>query len=151
MAKRTIRRRMRKSRTIRKVMRGCNGRGRGRGRGKRGGQAPPGTIQGTTFGDSSSNSTNVALQGGFLEAKQAAGNTPGPAPPEVKPSMFGVETTTTPALDPPTKVEPFGVGGNISSTYSQVGGSRRYGRARTRHQKRKLKYKKSVARKSRRS
>ena len=139
MAKRTIRRRMRKSRTIRKVMRGCNGRGRG----KRGG----GEAVQYAGASPTSNQNIAAMQ---VEAQQAgadaAAQKPGPAPQEVKSNMVGGETTTTPAA-----VEPFGVGGIITSTYSQVGGSRRYGRARTRHQKRKLKYKKSVARKSRRS
>ena len=142
MAKRTIRRRMRKSRTIRKVMRGCNGRGRG----KRGG----GEAVQYAGASPTSNQNIAAMQ---VEAQQAgadaAAQKPGPPPDTITSNMVNSKVTTMPATEKP--VEPFGVGDNITSTYSQVGGSRRYGRARTRHQKRKLKYKKSVARKSRRS
>ena len=141
MAKRTIRIRSRKSRTIRKVMRGCNGRGRGRG--KRGGR------EAVQYGNASpaANTNLAAMQAGTAQANQAAGNSPAPMPKQIESTMAGGQATTTTA--PIT--EPFGVGGNISSTYSQVGGSHHRRRSKTRHHKRKLRYKKSVARKSRRS
>ena len=108
MAKRTIRRKMRKSKTIRKVMRGCNGR-RGRSRAKAGGDV----VQYSN----TSPQANQNIAGGtsaLLEAQQMAGNSP-PAPPApTKPSMVGMT-----------------------------------GGARTRHHRRRLRYKKSMARKSR--
>ena len=111
MAKRTIRRRVRKSKTIRKVMRGCNGR-RGRSRAKVGGAAA-GKIEAAQYAGASPQA-NQNLAGGtsnLLEAQQNAGNSP-PAPPApIKSSM--------------------------------AGGSR------TRHHRRRLRYKKSIARKSR--
>lgn len=120
MAKRTIRRRMRKSKTIRKVMRGCNGRrgGHGRSRAKVGGAAA-GTIEAAQYAGASPQA-NQNLAGGtsaLLEAKQAAGNIP-PAPPaHTRPNMVGMK-----------------------------------GGARTRrHHRRRLRYKKSMARKSRRA
>ena len=145
MAKRTIRRRMRKSRTIRKVMRGCNRRGRG----KVGG-APVQAFQAAN-GSSQGNDVLAALQ---VEAQQAGADAQAQKPPSVptpiESIMAGGKVTTTAQPAEPVK-EPFGVGSNISSTPAQVGGGYRRGRARTRHQKRKLRYKKSVARKSRRS
>ena len=142
MAKRTIRIRSRKSRTIRKVMRGCNGRGRGRG--KRGGGREAVQYAGAS---PAANTNLAAMQAGTAQANQAAGNSP-PSPPEqIESNMGGGQAITTPA----PKTEPSGVGGNVSSTYVQVGGSHQRGRSKTRHQKRKLRYKKSVARKSRRS
>ena len=146
MAKRTIRRRMRKSRTIRKVMRGCNRRRHGRG--KVGG-APVEAYQ-PTNGTSQGNDVLAAMQ---VEAQQAGADAQAQTPPPVPPlasNMAGGKVTTTAQPAEPVK-EPFGVGNNISSTPAQVGGGYRRGRARTRHQKRKLRYKKSVARKSRRS
>ena len=134
MAKRTIRRRLRKSRTIRKVMRGCNGRSRGRrGRAKVGGKA--GMVQATTSstGGSMTNTINIEMQKAAMQAQsdanaQQAGSPPAP----IKSNMVGGVTTTTPT---PTQV-----GGR---------GSYRRGSAKTRHHKRKLRYKKSIARKSR--
>ena len=116
MAKRTIRRRVRKSRTIRKVMRGCNGsRGRrGRSRAKVGGAAA-GKIEAAQYAGASPDA-NQNLAGGtaaLLQAQQAAGNTPPEAP--LKP---------------------------IQPSFMQGG-------ARTRHHRRRLRYKKSMARKSR--
>ncbi len=120
MAKRTIRRRMRKSRTIRKVMRGCNRR-----RMRVGGE--PAKVEAPQYSGASPQS-NANLADGtkaLLAAQQNAGNTPPPVPKQsVQPSMTGSSVTTTPA---------------------QQGG------ARTRHHKRKLRYKKSIARKSRRA
>ncbi len=115
MAKRTIRRRVRKSRTIRKVMRGCNGsRGRrGRSRAKVGGAAA-GKIEAAQYAGAS-DAANANLAGGtaaLLQAQQAAKNMPPVAPA-------------------PTQ-----------SSFMQGG-------ARTRHHRRRLRYKKSMARKSR--
>jgi len=142
MAKRTIRRRMRKSRTIRKVMRGCNRRGRGK---------VGGATEALQYPGSGANGPLAALQ---VEAQQADADakaqTPQSVPSPIESNMSGGKVTTTAQPAAPVK-EPFGVGGNISSTPAQVGGGYRRGRARTRHQKRKLRYKKSVARKSRRS
>lgn len=104
---------MRKSKTIRKVMRGCNGR-RGRSRAKVGG-AVAGKIEAAQYAGASPQA-NQNLAGGtsnFLEAQQYAGNSPPPLPPRIATSM--------------------------------AGGSR------TRHHRRRLRYKKSVARKSRRA
>jgi hypothetical protein len=145
MAKRTIRRRMRKSKTIRKVMRGCNGRilnkdmkplhksmdkamkklhksmrRRGRSRAKVGGAAA-GTIEAAQYAGASPQA-NQNLAGGtsaLLEAKQAAGNIPLAAP-----------ATRAPNMVPPP----------------QQGGART-----RRHHRRRLRYKKSMARKSRRA
>jgi hypothetical protein len=145
MAKRTIRRRLRKNRTIRKVMRGCNGR---RGRGKRGGATEAVQYSGSGSG---ANGTLAALQAGAQQAgSDAKAQTPPPIPTQMMSNQMAgsVSSSSTPV------VEPFS-GGNFSSTYStynsQVGGSHHRGRARTRHHKRRLRYKKSVARKSRRS
>ena len=115
MAKRTIRRRVRKNKTIRKVMRGCNGsRGRrGRSRAKVGGAAA-GKIEAAQYAGASPEA-NQNLAGGtaaLLQAQQAAGNTP-PEPPKL-----------------------------IQPSFMQGG-------ARTRHHRRRLRYKKSMARKSR--
>ena len=112
MAKRTIRRRMRKNRTIRKVMRGCNRR-RGRSRAKVGG-AVAGKIEAAQYAGASPQA-NANLVGGIsnlAEAQQAAGNSPPPLPPTTKPLFM-------------------------------------QGGARTRHHRRRLRYKKSMARKSR--
>jgi hypothetical protein len=146
MAKRTIRRRLRKSRTIRKVMRGCNGRSRGRrGRAKIGGEA--GMVQATTFSGAgtTTNANNIAMQKAAMQAgADAKAQQVGPPEAPIKSNMVGGVTTTT------TK-EPFGVGDAIHSNPAQVGGrgSYRRGVAKTRHHKRKLRYKKSIARKSR--
>lgn len=140
MAKRTIRIRSRKSRTIRKVMRGCNGRGRGRG--KRGGRQ---AVQYSGASDAA-NANLAVLQAGTAQASSDANaQTPPPIPAQMMSNQMAGSVSNNPA------VEPSGVGGNVSSTYSQVGGSHHRGRARTRHHKRRLRYKKSVARKSRRS
>lgn len=138
MAKRTIRRRMRKNRTIRKVMRGCNRRilnkdmkplhksmdkamkklhksmrRRGRSRAKVGGAAA-GKIEAAQYAGASPQA-NANLVGGIsnlAEAQQAAGNSPPLPPPPAKPLFM-------------------------------------QGGARTRHHRRRLRYKKSMARKSR--
>ena len=145
MAKRTIRRRLRKSRTIRKVMRGCNGRSRGRGR--RGGakvEGEAGMRQANTFstGGQMTNAINIQMQQQAGQAQSDANaQKVGPADDSTKSNMGGSITT-----------EPFGVGGAIHSNPAQVGGGRgsyRRGGAKTRHHKRKLRYKKSIARKSR--
>lgn len=118
MVKRTIRRRLRKSRTIRKVMRGCN---RRRSRVKVGGTAEVGKVQAVQYSGASPQA-NQNLAGGtaiLLEAQQNAGNSPPPPPEPIKSSMA------------PAPVK------------SQQGGSR------TRHHRRRLRYKKSIARKSR--
>ena len=117
MAKRTIRRRVRKSKTIRKVMRGCNGR-RGRSRAKVGGAAA-GKIEAAQYAGAPPQA-NENLAGGtaaFLEAQQMAGNSPPAAPQITASNMVGMK-----------------------------------GGARTRrHHRRRLRYKKSMARKSRRA
>jgi hypothetical protein len=122
MAKRTIRRRMRKSKTIRKVMIGCNGRRgrRGRSRAKVGGAAA-GKIEAAQYAGASPEA-NQNLAGGtaaFLEAQQAAGNSP-PAAPVTRESNM--------------------------TQLPQQGGART-----RRHHRRRLRYKKSMARKSRRA
>jgi hypothetical protein len=142
MAKRTIRRRVRKSKTIRKVMRGCNGRilnkdmkplhksmdkamkklhksmrRHGRSRAKVGGAAA-GKIEAAQYAGASPEA-NQNLAGGtatLLEAQQQAGNSPPAAPALARSNMVGMK-----------------------------------GGARTRHHKRRLRYKKSMARKSRRA
>ena len=114
MAKRTIRRRMRKNRTIRKVMRGCHRR-----RAKTGGQ--PAKIEAAQYAGASPEA-NANLAGGIsnlAQAQQAAGNSPPPPPAPIKSNMNSVPANT------------------------QRGG------ARTRHHRRRLRYKKSMARKSR--
>ncbi len=120
MAKRTIRRRMRKSKTIRKVMRGCNGRRlrRGRSRAKVGGQQQ---IEAAQYAGAPPEA-NKNLAGGtaaFLEAQQMAGNSP-LAAPEIRASNM--------------------------APLPQQGGART-----RRHHRRRLRYKKSMARKSRRA
>ena len=107
MAKRTIRRRARKNRTIRKVMRGCNRR-----RMKKGG-APPGTIQAHQYAGASggANANIAALTQHAAGANNLASNTPPPIP--------------------------------ATRQLTMVGGTR------TRHHRRRLRYKKSMARKSR--
>lgn len=146
MAKRTIRRRLRKNRTIRKVMRGCNGR---RGRGKVGGATEAVQYSGSGSG---ANGTLAALQ---AEAQQAGSDAKAQTPPPMPTQMMSNQMAGSVSSSSSTPVvEPFS-GGNFSSTYStynsQVGGSHHRGRSKTRHHKRKLRYKKSVARKSRRS
>jgi hypothetical protein len=104
MVKRTIRRRVRKNKTIRKVMRGCNRR-----RMKEGGA----NIQVHQYAGAS-HDANKNIQTGtqhLLQAQQNARNTPPPIPSPRASSMAGG--------------------------------------ARTRHHKRRLRYKKSMARKSR--
>ena len=114
MAKRTIRRKIRKNKTIRKVMRGCN-----RGRMKVGG-APIQVHQYAGASSAHANANNKAATGHLLQAQQIAGaSTPGPAPPAPPPSRLA---TSTPAMS----------GGSF-----------------LRHSKRRLRYKKSIARKSR--
>ena len=146
MAKRTIRRRVRKNRTIRKVMRGCNRR-----RGKRGG----GEAVQYAGASPMANQNLAAMQAAAQQAgADANAQTPPPIPPMVMSNQVAGSVTTTPAPAPASgsqAVEPFGVGSNISSRPAQIGGSHHHGRAKTRHYKRKLRYKKSVARKSRRS
>ena len=138
MAKRNIRRRVRKNRTIRKVMRGCNRR-----RGKRGG----GEAVQYAGASPMANQNLAAMQAAAQQASaDAKAQTPPPIPPIIMLNQVSGSVTTTPAA-----VEPFGVGSNISSRPAQIGGSHHHGRAKTRHYKRKLRYKKSVARKSRRS
>ncbi len=122
MAKRTIRRRVRKSKTIRKVMRGCNGRrgGRGHSRVKVGGAAA-GNVEAAQYAGASPQA-NQNLAGGtsaLLEAKQAAGNIPLAAPVTRASNM---------------------------TQLPQQGGART-----RRHHRRRLRYKKSMARKSRRA
>jgi hypothetical protein len=123
MAKRTIRRRVRKSKTIRKVMRGCNGRrgGRGHSRVKVGGAAA-GNVEAAQYAGAPPQA-NENLAGGtaaFLEAQQMAGNSPPVAPVKI-------------------------VNSNMTQLPQQGG-------ARTRrHHRRRLRYKKSMARKSRRA
>ena len=118
MAKRTIRRRVRKSKTIRKVMRGCNGHRlrRRHSRAKVGGQQ---TIEAAQY-TGAPPEANKNLAGGtaaFLEAQQMAGNSPPAAPQITASNMVGMK-----------------------------------GGARTRrHHRRRLRYKKSMARKSRRA
>lgn len=147
MAKRTIRRRLRKNRTIRKVMRGCNGR---RGRGKVGGATEAVQYSGSGSG---ANGPLVVLQAGTQQAiADAKAQTPPAIPPQVTSNQMAGSVSSSSSTTP--VVEPFS-GGNFSSPYStynsQVGGSHHRGRSKTRHHKRKLRYKKSVARKSRRS
>jgi hypothetical protein len=113
MAKRPIRRRVRKNKTIRKVMIGCNRRLRRRhSRTKAGGQ--PSKIEAAQYATASpgANANIASGTAALLQAQQTAGNIP-PEPP--KP---------------------------IQSFFMQGG-------ARTRHHIRRLRYKKSMARKSR--
>jgi hypothetical protein len=136
---------MRKNITIRKVMRGCNRRilnkdmkplhksmdkamkklhksmrRHGRSRAKVGGAAA-GKIEAAQYAGASPQA-NANLAGGIsnlAEAQQAAGNSPPPPPPPIESNMNSVPANT------------------------QRGG------ARTRHHRRRLRYKKSMARKSR--
>jgi hypothetical protein len=107
MAKRTIRRRARKNRTIRKVMRGCNRR------------IMKGGVQVHQYSGASggANANIAAGSQHLLQAQQNAGNV---APPIPTPRVTSIAT------------KPIMQGG-----------------ARTRHHKRRLRYKKSMARKSR--
>jgi hypothetical protein len=146
MAKRTIRRRVRKSKTIRKVMRGCNGRilnkdmkplhksmdkamkklhksmrRRGRSRAKVGGAAA-GTIEAAQYPGAPPEANENLASGttAFLQAQQMARNSPPVAPVKI------VNTNMAPL--------------------PQQGGART-----RRHHRRRLRYKKSMARKSRRA
>ena len=126
MAKRTIRRRARKNRTIRKVMRGCNRR-----RMKKGGAtAPPGTIQAHTYSTAGKgpNAVNAKLTEHAAGADNIASNTPGPLVVANRQSNMA---------------------GGISTNAANAKGMQ--GGARTRHHRRRLRYKKSMARKSRRA
>ena len=133
MAKRTIRRRARKNRTIRKVMRGCNRR-----RMKKGGAtAPPGTapqgrieVPQDSRATGTSNSVNAELAQHVAAANTIANNPAQPIPPATQPTMGqGISTN----------------GANAPAAKSMQGG------ARTRYHRRRLRYKKSMARKSRRA
>jgi hypothetical protein len=138
MAKRTIRRRMRKNRTIRKVMRGCNRR-----RMKKGGAPPPGapppgapppqgTIPVKTYANQSPESvkTNAALTQQVAQSDALSKNQ---APPMPTP----IQSTTGP-----------GISNNAANAPAAKG---MQGGARTRYHRRRLRYKKSMARKSRRA
>jgi len=86
MAKRMIRKRTRKNKTIRKVMRGCNGHRR-RSRSKVGG------LEAAQY-PGASPQANQNLAGGtatLLEAQQNAGNSPPPPPAAVKSSMANTQ------------------------------------------------------------
>ena len=116
MAKRTIRRRARKNRTIRKVMRGCNRR------------IMKGGVQVHQY-SGASGGANANIAAGtqhLLQAQQNAGNVAPPIP-ALRASSIGGSSNNN----------------NNTSTSSMQGG------ARTRHHKRRLRYKKSMARKSR--
>jgi len=126
MAKRTIRRRMRKNRTIRKVMRGCNRR-----RMKKGGAtAPQGLMEvhQSSTASGTSNSVNAKLAEHAAGASNIASNTPGPLVVANRQSNMA---------------------GGISTNAANAKGMQ--GGARTRHHRRRLRYKKSMARKSRRA
>lgn len=130
MAKRTIRRRVRKNKTIRKVMRGCN---RRHSRAKVGGgvQAPQYTGGGASPQANANLATGTAS---LLEAQQNAGNKAPLPPTPIQSSMA------------PAPREAF----SLATNAARVGGGSQYGGgARTRHHKRRLRYKKSIARKSR--
>ena len=133
MAKRTIRRRARKNRTIRKVMRGCNRR-----RMKKGGAtappgtAPPGTIQTHSYSTAGEgpNAVNAKLTQHAAAAHALSQNPARPIPPPTQSSMAGGISTN---------------GANAPAAKGMQGG------ARTRYRRRRLRYKKSMARKSRRA
>jgi hypothetical protein len=125
MAKRTIRRRMRKNRTIRKVMRGCNRR-----RMKKGGAPPPGLMEVHQYAGASP-STNASL----ATMQQHAGQSYSDAKAQ----------SSVPAIPLPLKS---GMTGGISTTPAAPAKGMQGG-ARTRHHRRRLRYKKSMARKSR--
>ena len=138
MAKRTIRRRARKNRTIRKVMRGCNRR-----RMKKGGAtAPPGTapqgrieVPQDSRATGTSNSVNAELAQHVAAANTIANNPAQPIPPATQPTM-GQGISNTPA----------NANANAPAPATAKG---MQGGARTRHHRRRLRYKKSMARKSR--
>ena len=144
MAKRTILRRTRKNKSIRKVMRGCNRRRHSRA--KVGGAG----VEVHQYAGASPQ-TNQNLAGGtasLLAAQEAGKNVPPPVIVADRQSNIAggnITSTSKPA------VEPFGVGGKITSSPASIGGGgyQRGGGARTRHHKRRLRYKKSMARKSR--
>lgn len=130
MAKRTIRRRMRKNRTIRKVMRGCNRR-----RMKKGGAPPPGappqgTIPVTTYATQSdaSKQTHATLTQQVAQSDALSKNPAQPIPPPTQPTMGP------------------GISNNAANAPAAKG---MQGGARTRYHRRRLRYKKSMARKSR--
>ena len=128
MAKRTIRRRMRKNRTIRKVMRGCNRR-----RMKKGGAPPPqGTIPVTTYATQSdaSKQTHATLTQQVAQSDALSKN-PAPSIPQPTQSTMGP-----------------GISNNADNAPAAKG---MQGGARTRYHRRRLRYKKSMARKSRRA
>ena len=132
MAKRTIRRRMRKNRTIRKVMRGCNRR-----RMKKGGAPPPGappqgTIPVTTFATQSdaSKQTHATLTQQVAQSDALSKNPAPTTPPPTQPTMGP------------------GISNNAANAPDAKG---MQGGARTRYHRRRLRYKKSMARKSRRA
>lgn len=115
MAKRTIRRRVRKNRTIRKVMIGCNRRLRRHHSRAKAGGAAAGKIEAAQYAGASPIANANIADGteALLRAQQVAGNTP--------------------PVDLPKPLQ---------SSIMQGG-------ARTRHHRRRLRYKKSMARKSR--
>jgi len=132
MAKRTIRRRARKNRTIRKVMRGCNRR-----RMKKGGATA--TIPVTTYASSTPASTNAITNNtkATADAFELSKNTAPLIPPATQPTM-GQGISNTPA----------NANANAPAPATAKG---MQGGARTRHHRRRLRYKKSMARKSRRA
>jgi hypothetical protein len=127
MAKRTIRRRARKNRTIRKVMRGCNRR-----RTKAGG-APPGQMEVHQYSGAphAANESLAAMQQQTAQSKLTADS-----------------QSSVPAIPPPVKSN---MAGGISTTPASAPAKGMQGGARTRHHRRRLRYKKSIARKSRRA
>ena len=126
MAKRTIRRRARKNRTIRKVMRGCNRR-----RMKTGG-APPGQMEVHQYAGAppAANKSLAEMQ------KQTAQS-----------HLNATSQSSVPAIPPPINSS---MTGGISTTPAAPAKGMQGG-ARTRHHRRRLRYKKSMSRKSRRA
>lgn len=121
MAKRTIRKRARKNKTIRKVMRGCD---------RRHSRAKVGGMQAHQYSGASpaSNANIKTLTQHAAQANENAKNIP-PPPPAHK-VVSNQATIPAPANAP-------------ANARGMQGG------ARTRHHKRRLRYKKSMARKSR--
>ena len=129
MAKRTIRRRARKNRTIRKVMRGCNRR-----RMKKGGAtAPSGQMEVHQYALASpqTNAGLAATSKVTLQSDALSKNPAGPLVTANRQSSMAGSISTTNAAAPAAK--------------GMQGG------ARTRYHRRRLRYKKSMARKSRRA
>jgi hypothetical protein len=128
---------MRKNRTIRKVMRGCNRR-----RMKKGGAPPPGapppgappqgTIPVTTFATQSPESvkTHATLTQQVAQSDALSKNPAPTTPPPTQPTMGP------------------GISNNAANAPDAKG---MQGGARTRYHRRRLRYKKSMARKSRRA